>query len=1292
MTMVRRSEPEPTDQDQDERLGAAIEEYLELAEAGTAPDPEVFAERHPDLSDDLLAALDGLALVQGLVGTSGASAGGGSPGGRLETGRRIAGYRIVRELGRGGMGVVYEAVHVALDRPVALKVLGTHAAPDSNGRRRFLNEARTAAVLHHTHIVPVFDVGQVGGLCYYAMQRIEGSGLDRVIRHLRRDRATASGTSSGAVSSLRSKFFLRLSNGGRAAASPARGSENTTGSWVGPSQTGGRISGIRALGKTQSGSAGARIDLGGDRNIDEAPPFEPPRGSAYYRWVAEVGREAAEALAHAHRRGIIHRDVKPSNLLVDGRGLIWVADFGLARRLADPGITQYDSLLGTPRYMSPEQAKVGPIDSRSDLFSLGATLYELLTLRPPFAGQSAAELVEQIGRVEPPAPRQFDAAIPRDLETIVLKLLSKRPGDRYVTADALADDLRRFLNLEPVLARRISVVGRLWRFAQRHPGITAVSTAASVTVLAVTTVAYVRIMHERDQAVIARADAQAALLRQLWREATVVRQSNMPNRRETSLGLIREAAGMRPDHLLRAQLRNEAIESLVLRAVVAREPFTTGRTRALTYTPDSTRLATLTISADGPAVSIWDVAHREKVAERRLAATLSDSGPPARGGNPGVQRPWRNAGVHVLATAGDYLAGLGPDGRSIRFFDPMTAAPHHDLNLNLPGRILFPLLATQDGRRLVTVEHAFAFPGAPRDRAAAERSGSPTPVPGAGPRDRYLVNLWDPEHADKSLATLAQWESDATGPATPLVAISPDGKAVATARGRTAVVSLWSAETGAPLRTIDTQSELTALALGPSNQLATAGSGQVRLWDADSGTAMPSLTPHQSFVRYLRFSPTGSLLAIVGWMGHDVELWDTAAPALAAVASTPDGIQDLVFAPDGQTFAVASQPAPTSGPGALAPSAGQDGTARVWSVVEPVVRVRLDGFDAMTRSMAFRPDGLLALGSYKGTIRFWSEGRCLHAKGDRLPAIGAPPEQEKEREDPAVREGPASLTFDDQGRLITLEPDAVRIWDNPPACTSGASVPLPPLPGMMPGMMRMAPMVIASSRAGQVLAVGRAGQVLLWHSNEPDVLKRVTRLSGPGTLFDRQKRGPRPFRGPPIAPMWRSLAVAPGGDRLYLVDERGGAYAWGLEALEARPLGWSQFPTQATSLALSPDGRLLAVGDQTGRVSLIETAKGTRQARLSPPPGVSEGIVSSLAFTPDGKELAVGSQQGHIDLWSLADTSAPVLRLPGSRGFVASLAFDPQGRQLASAGSDKTVDVWNIDRIHQELKRLSLEW
>jgi len=167
--------PSPSDSsDDDERVGEAVEAYLAVAEQGRPPDIEEFAGRYAELKDDVKAALEGLELVHGLLGLGSAAGSGGGRGlgleRRIESGHRIAGYRVVRELGRGGMGTVYEAVHVGLDRPVALKVLGTHAAPDSSARRRFLNEARTAAGLHHTHIVPVFDVGQVGGLCYYAMQ------------------------------------------------------------------------------------------------------------------------------------------------------------------------------------------------------------------------------------------------------------------------------------------------------------------------------------------------------------------------------------------------------------------------------------------------------------------------------------------------------------------------------------------------------------------------------------------------------------------------------------------------------------------------------------------------------------------------------------------------------------------------------------------------------------------------------------------------------------------------------------------------------------------------------------------------------------------------------------------------------------------------------------------------------------------------------------------------------------------------------------------------------------------
>ena len=176
------------------------------------------------------------------------------------------------------------------------------------------------------------------------------------------------------------------------------------------------------------GLSAAGPDL--DRQAGEPPPYDPPRGPAYFRWAAKVALESADALAHAHHQGVIHRDVKPSNLLIDAKGSIWVTDFGLARRLADPGITHHDSLLGTPRYMSPEQARTGAIDGRTDVYSLGATLYELLTLRPPFNGQTAAELIDQIGGQEPLAADQDrppGAARPRDHRSQVACQAAGRP-------------------------------------------------------------------------------------------------------------------------------------------------------------------------------------------------------------------------------------------------------------------------------------------------------------------------------------------------------------------------------------------------------------------------------------------------------------------------------------------------------------------------------------------------------------------------------------------------------------------------------------------------------------------------------------------------------------------------------------------------------------------------------------------------------------------------------------------------------------------------------------------------
>ncbi|HKB35005.1 MAG TPA: serine/threonine-protein kinase, partial [Gemmataceae bacterium] len=198
------------------------------------------------------------------------------------------------------------------------------------------------------------------------------------------------------------------------------------------------------------------------------------QSAAYFRAVARLGVQAAEALDYAHQLGVVHRDIKPGNLMLDGRGDVWVTDFGLAQlQQGEASLTLTGDLVGTPRYMSPEQAlaKRVVIDHRTDVYSLGVTLYELLTLQPAFPGNDRQELLRQVAFEEPPLPRKASRAIPQELETIVLKAMEKNPAERYATAQELADDLRRFLEDQPVRARRPTPLQRAVKWGRRHPSL-----------------------------------------------------------------------------------------------------------------------------------------------------------------------------------------------------------------------------------------------------------------------------------------------------------------------------------------------------------------------------------------------------------------------------------------------------------------------------------------------------------------------------------------------------------------------------------------------------------------------------------------------------------------------------------------------------------------------------------------------------------------------------------------------------------------------------------------------------
>jgi eukaryotic-like serine/threonine-protein kinase len=397
----------------DPRLLVAVQEYLTDLEAGRRPDRRAYAARFPDLSTAMAPYLDAIDMVHGAAAqVQSTSSGRATPlAPEPLIAEPLGDFHIVREIGRGGMGIVYEAVQRSLGRRVALKVLPFAAALDSRQLQRFRNEAQAAAHLHHQNIVPVYAVGSERGVHFYAMQLIEGQNLAALIASL----------------------------APRASDPPPTAFQADTRSALSAQLT------------TQ------RSQRNGD----------------CFRTIAELVAQAADGLDYAHGLGIVHRDIKPANLLVDDRRNVWITDFGLAQFQASAGLTQTGDLLGTLRYMSPEQAaglRV-PTDHRTDVYSLGATLYELLTLQPIFDGEDRQALLQQIMHAEPRPPRSIDRSIPVELETIVHKAIAKAPAERYGTARDLADDLRRYLRYEPIRARRATLMqhGRKW--LRRHPSI-----------------------------------------------------------------------------------------------------------------------------------------------------------------------------------------------------------------------------------------------------------------------------------------------------------------------------------------------------------------------------------------------------------------------------------------------------------------------------------------------------------------------------------------------------------------------------------------------------------------------------------------------------------------------------------------------------------------------------------------------------------------------------------------------------------------------------------------------------
>ena len=470
------------------------------------------------------------------------------------TPRVIGDYEIIRELGRGGMGVVYEAMHGHMRRRVALKVLPKGVAQSGTNVARFLLEARSAGQLHHTNIVPIFEAGEADGFHFYAMQFIQGQNLDLVIDEIKRLRTPQKFRNDPTTGSS------RLEHDKTTVAPPAQN--------VGPNDNAhpGDLSPMDMKGNVGSTpNIFDSADLSGDG---------PTRGS-YFKRVAALGLQVADALAYAHHHKVIHRDIKPSNLILDTDGVVWITDFGLAKQ-DDDGLTQTGDIVGTLRYMAPERFK-GRTDEGCDIYGLGLAIYELSTLTNAFDALPRARLIEQITQQVPEPPRSIAPSIPRDLETIILKAIDPIPERRYPTAMSLAEDLQAFIADRPIRARRVSNMERVWRLCRRNP-VTAILTAASLSMLLAIAIgaSFFSIKLSRQSKDLKSENARAGKAEQEAQQAAYhaslglarsLRRGRLPGQHFESLDAIRRATGYLSSLPLDSERRQE--ESVTLRSEAA---------------------------------------------------------------------------------------------------------------------------------------------------------------------------------------------------------------------------------------------------------------------------------------------------------------------------------------------------------------------------------------------------------------------------------------------------------------------------------------------------------------------------------------------------------------------------------------------------------------------------------------------------------------------------------------------------------------------------------------------------